>query len=71
MINGNNERLGVITILVTNITKLVGVALALNEGLQDQVDARVLAVAAFLAAGAQGLESLVERLLTTGKGKDE
>jgi hypothetical protein len=48
--------------VVTNLIKLGGLVLALGNGLSDQVDIRVLAVATVMMAGAQSLESLFERL---------
>lgn len=51
-------------LLVTNVTKLAGVVIALDETLiRTEPRSVALAVAALMIAGAQGLESIVERML--------
>jgi hypothetical protein len=45
------------TLVVTNLTKVGGLVLALATGLGSHPDSRVLAVAALMMAGAQGLEN--------------
>jgi hypothetical protein len=51
-------------LLVTNIAKLAGVVVTLNETLiRHELRPIALAVAALMIAGAQGLESVIERLL--------
>lgn len=55
------------TLVITNLTKIAGVVLGLNEGLSDAADGRVIALAALFAAGAQVSEtmllSLIDRVL--------
>lgn len=47
-------------LVVTNLTKLAGIVLAVNEALvEDQLRSEVLIVAAFMMAGAQALESVL------------
>lgn len=46
-----------LTLVVTNLTKLGGLVLALVTGLGMHPDSRVLAIAALMMAGAQGLEN--------------
>lgn len=52
---------------VTNLTKLAGLALGVHEGFGDTPDVRVMAFAAFAMAGAQVSEgvllALVDRFL--------
>jgi hypothetical protein len=51
---------------VANVTKLGGVAMALNESLlRHELRPIVLAVAAVMIAGIQALESLIDRILTS------
>lgn len=53
---------------VTNLIKLGGLIVALNEALlQEPPDARILGVAAFMMAGAQGIESLLSYVFGTRK----
>lgn len=49
------------TLVVTNIIKLGGLVLAMREGLQTEVRPVVLGVAAFMMAGAQGVENFLLR----------
>lgn len=58
--NGNTARR--LTLAVTNATKVAGLVLAVHEGLQSNSDAKVLLVAAFMMAGAQGFEQFATRL---------
>lgn len=53
-------------LVVTNLTKLGGLAIAINEAL-IRTDPRpvALAVAAFMMAGAQGAETFLEKFLGT------
>lgn len=51
------------SLLVTNLTKLAGLVLGLHEGFQPEQDAKVLAIAALMVTGGQGLETIVDRLL--------
>ena len=47
--------------LVTGVVKLAGLVLAINEALIEEVrDPYVLAVAAFMMAGAQGIDELIK-----------
>lgn len=52
-------------LLVTNLIRLGGLVLAMNEGLFHSSDPKlpvVLAICVFMMAGANGLESLLSRL---------
>lgn len=50
-------------LLVTNLIKLGGLALAVNESLlRTELRPVSLAAAAFMMAGAQGVETLMDRL---------
>lgn len=50
--------------LVTNLIKLGGLAIAINEVLlRSELRPVALGVAAFMMAGAQGIETLFDRLL--------
>lgn len=51
------------TLVVTNGIKLGGLYLAVREGVQETVSPSVLALAAFMMAGAQGLENFLLRFL--------
>lgn len=52
-------------LVITNLIKLGGLAVALNEALVRTADLRpgVLAIAAFMMAGGQGLETLLDKVL--------
>lgn len=48
---------------ITNAIKLGGLIIALNEALiQNPADSRMLGLAAFMMAGAQGIESILSYL---------
>lgn len=50
--------------VVVHVTKLAGVALAVNEALvRTQLRPSVVGLAALMIAGAQGLETFIDRLL--------
>ena len=50
--------------LFTNLAKIIGLVIAVNETLLAKShDATTLLVAAFMMAGAQGLESIVKNTL--------
>lgn len=52
-----------IGLAITNVTKLGGLIVALNESLiRTEVRPVTLAVAAFMMAGAQGLETFLDKL---------
>lgn len=52
------------TDIVTRLTKIAGVAVTINETLlRAELRPIALAVAALMIAGAQGLESVLDRLL--------
>lgn len=52
------------TLLVSNVARLAGVVVTINETLlRPDLRPIALAVAALMIAGAQGLESFVEKLL--------
>jgi len=60
---GNGAPRG-IALALTNLTKLAGLVVVLNEALlRTEMRPLVLAVSAFMMAGAQGVETLVDRLL--------
>lgn len=59
-----------IGLVITNATKLGGLILAMDWGLTKSGNPRlsiVLAVAALMMAGAQGLETFLERMFGNGK----
>lgn len=63
------------TLVITNLTKLAGVAMGMNEGFGSNPDSRVIALAALFAAGAQVSETvlltLIERFFgLSGKKED-
>jgi hypothetical protein len=52
-----------VTYAITNLIRVSGLCLALKTGLLDQpLDTRILAVAAFMMAGAQGIEVIIGAL---------
>ena len=56
------------TLLVTNLVKLAGLVIALNEMIvREELRASAVAVAAFMMAGATGLDNIVGNLLGGGK----
>jgi hypothetical protein len=63
------------TLVVTNLTKVAGLVLGTRQGFEAHPDARVIALAAFMLAGAQVSENvmiaLIERFLgaPSSKGK--
>ena len=63
------------TLIVTNLTKLAGIALGMHEGFQATPDARVIALAAFMLAGAQvsetALLALIERFFGLPSREEE
>ena len=60
------------TLIVTNVTKVAGVAIGLHAGFAHMPDGRVLALAAFMVAGGQLSETLVLAAIDHlfGKPKD-
>lgn len=78
MNNGHNRVFRAITLLITNTIKVAGVVIVLKEvfapTLPDTNRAEVLAVAAFMMAGAQLSETLIlaamDRLMG-GSGRQE
>lgn len=57
------------SVLVTNLIKLGGLGMAINEGLlRAELRPLALAVYAFMMAGAQGVETFLDRLMSDGKG---
>lgn len=53
---------------ITNFIKLAGVAIAINEALiRSELRPMSLAVAAFMMAGAQGVETFLDKLLGAGR----
>lgn len=52
-----------VTYAITNLIRVSGLCLALKTGLLDvPLDTRILAVAAFMMAGAQGIEVIIGAL---------
>lgn len=51
------------TVVVTNLTKLGGFVLGMHEGFSSTPDPRVIALAAFMLAGAQVSETLLLALI--------
>lgn len=47
------------TLVVTNLTKVAGVAVGIHQGFADTPDPRVIALAAFMVAGGQVGENVV------------
>jgi hypothetical protein len=58
-----------ITLVMTNLGKLGGIVLGVHEGFRAHADARVIAFAALLVAGIQGVERVLRGLFgNNGKG---
>lgn len=51
------------TLVVTNLTKVAGIALGVHAGFSPTPDSRVIALAAFMLAGAQVSETLLLSLI--------
>jgi hypothetical protein len=58
--------------IITNLTKVLGLVVAVNEAiLRSDLRPQVLAVAAFMMAGAQGFEQLVGAMFGGAKKESE
>lgn len=63
--NGTPARAIRLGLVLTNLIKVAGLALAIKEGFFSHggVDPGVLIISAFMMSGAQGIEGLLDKLL--------
>jgi hypothetical protein len=68
-VNGQSQKAARgVGLLLTNLTKLAGLVVAVNEALlRTEIRPVSLAVAAFMMSGAQGLETLLGKLIPPEK----
>jgi hypothetical protein len=68
-VNGQSQKAARgVGLLLTNLTKLAGLVVAVNEALlRTEIRPVSLAVAAFMMSGAQGLETLLDKLIPPEK----